>query len=96
MEEKSLIEQTEESARTFLKTFFTQENPKEKDIKRAAIAQRYVQTTVDAFKALTSRESVRFRMATVISEDKEELVNYLKKTLPGNGLATELKKAKND
>ena len=76
------LTESNDTAGKWLEGFFKNEKPTDKDFKKARIATSHRATLVRAHSAITARERVKFSIARDITEDKEQLAEYLKASLP--------------
>ena len=65
-------------AANWLHKFFRKEEPTDRDLKKARIASSYLATKVRAHQAETARERLKFSIARVISEDKNDFQKFIK------------------
>ena len=65
-------------AANWLQKFFRKEDSTERELKKARIAASYLSTQVRAYQAETGREKLKFSIARVISEDKNQFQKFLK------------------
>ena len=71
-----------DTAGKWLEEFFKNPKPSEKDLKKARIVTSHRATQVRAFAAITAKDRVRFSLARLIIEDKDQLAAYLNVSLP--------------
>lgn len=84
MDKLELLAESQDEGSKWMEKFILNDKATERDFKKARVVTSFLATQVRAHSAIIAKERVRFSMARLITDDKEELKKYMDATAPSS------------